>query len=105
MPVEAASESTVVARSASRAARLLVLPVIAYRRWMSPALPPRCRFHPSCSAYAVEALHRHGAGRGLALAGWRVLRCQPFHPGGYDPVPEHRHHRDRPTSAASGAAR
>ncbi|MEV0647935.1 membrane protein insertion efficiency factor YidD [Phytomonospora sp. NPDC050363] len=68
-------------------ARLLSLPIVAYRRWISPALPARCRFHPSCSAYALEAISVHGALRGLYLAVRRVLRCQPFHPGGYDPVP------------------
>jgi uncharacterized protein len=67
--------------------RLLALPVIAYRRWLSPALPARCRFYPSCSAYALEALARHGALRGTGLAVRRLLRCHPFHPGGYDPVP------------------
>jgi putative membrane protein insertion efficiency factor len=68
-------------------ARLLLAAVGAYRRWVSPALPPRCRFHPSCSAYAVESIRVHGAGRGGALAAWRVLRCHPFNAGGYDPVP------------------
>ena len=67
--------------------RVLALPIIAYRRWVSPALPARCRFYPSCSAYALEAVAVHGAWRGLRLAVWRLLRCQPFHPGGYDPVP------------------
>lgn len=87
-----------VARS-SLAARVLTLPVLAYRRWVSPALGPRCRFYPSCSAYAVEALQRHGALRGLGLAIWRLLRCHPFHPGGYDPVPEPRARRhDAPRS-------
>ncbi|WP_083936823.1 membrane protein insertion efficiency factor YidD [Longispora albida] len=69
------------------AARLLAFPIVAYRRWVSPALPARCRFHPSCSAYALEALATHGALRGIRLTLWRLLRCQPFHPGGYDPVP------------------
>jgi putative membrane protein insertion efficiency factor len=68
-------------------ARVLVLPIIAYRRWVSPVLPARCRFYPSCSAYALEALATHGAVKGLRLTLWRLLRCQPFHPGGYDPVP------------------
>lgn len=69
------------------AGRMLALPIIAYRRWLSPALPARCRFYPSCSAYALEALACHGALRGTGLAVRRVLRCHPFHPGGYDPVP------------------
>jgi putative membrane protein insertion efficiency factor len=66
---------------------VLRLVVVAYRRWVSPALPPRCRFHPTCSAYALQALETHGALRGLALTVWRLLRCHPFHPGGFDPVP------------------
>jgi putative membrane protein insertion efficiency factor len=69
-------------------ARVLLVAIVAYRRWISPALPARCRFHPSCSAYALEAVTRHGALRGTGLAVWRLLRCHPFHPGGYDPVPE-----------------
>ncbi|CAM3284725.1 membrane protein insertion efficiency factor YidD [Stackebrandtia soli] len=68
-------------------ARLLTWPVVAYRRWISPALPNRCRFYPTCSAYAVEALRVHGAWRGVWLTVRRLGRCQPFHPGGYDPVP------------------
>lgn len=69
-------------------ARLLTAVVVAYRRYVSPALPARCRFYPSCSAYAQEALAKHGALRGTGLAVWRLLRCHPFHPGGYDPVPD-----------------
>ena len=60
----------------------------AYRRYLSPMLSPRCRFLPSCSAYAVEAIERHGAARGSWLALRRVARCHPFHPGGPDPVPD-----------------
>lgn len=75
------------ARPISRGARVLAAPIIAYRRWISPALPARCRFHPSCSAYALEAVARHGAWRGTFLTVRRLLRCHPFHPGGYDPVP------------------
>ena len=69
-------------------ARLLTGPIVAYRRWISPALPARCRFYPSCSSYALEAINRHGALRGTVLAARRLLRCHPFHPGGHDPVPE-----------------
>ena len=58
-----------------------------YQRWISPALPPACRYVPSCSEYALEAVERHGALRGSLLAVWRVLRCHPFVRGGYDPVP------------------
>lgn len=68
-------------------ARLLVALVRGYQLAISPLLPPACRFHPSCSHYAVEALREHGALWGTLLAAWRLLRCHPFHPGGYDPVP------------------
>jgi uncharacterized protein len=68
-------------------ARLLIIPIVGYQRFISPLLGPRCRFAPSCSAYALEALRRHGAARGLWLAACRLARCHPFNPGGYDPVP------------------
>ena len=68
-------------------ARLLMLPIAGYRRFISPLLGPRCRFEPSCSAYALAALAEHGAARGLWLAVARIARCHPFHLGGYDPVP------------------
>lgn len=74
-------------RPAGLAGRMFAAVIIAYRRWISPALPARCRFYPSCSAYALEAVTVHGAVRGGLLSIWRLLRCQPFHPGGYDPVP------------------
>ena len=67
--------------------RLLALPIKFYRRWISPALPPACRFTPTCSAYALQALERHGALRGSWLAIRRIARCHPWHPGGDDPVP------------------
>ena len=67
--------------------RLLLALVQAYRRWVSPLLGPRCRFAPSCSAYAAQALEQHGAARGSWLAMRRIARCHPFHPGGHDPVP------------------
>jgi putative membrane protein insertion efficiency factor len=70
--------------------RVLLLPVRFYRKFISPALPPTCRFHPSCSAYAVEALTVHGALRGTWLTLRRLGRCGPWHPGGLDPVPPRR---------------
>ncbi len=74
-------------RPRSVGARLLLMLVEAYRVTLSPLLGGFCRFLPSCSVYAEEAIARHGAGRGAILAGRRLLRCHPFHPGGYDPVP------------------
>ncbi|WP_083917997.1 membrane protein insertion efficiency factor YidD [Nocardiopsis xinjiangensis] len=68
-------------------ARVLMLPIRGYQRFISPLFPPVCRFYPSCSAYAMEALRVHGALRGLWLAIRRIARCQPFHSGGLDPVP------------------
>jgi putative membrane protein insertion efficiency factor len=68
--------------------RSLLLGLIwVYRHTISPILPPTCRYHPSCSAYGFEALQVHGAAKGTALTVWRVLRCNPFTPGGLDPVP------------------
>jgi putative membrane protein insertion efficiency factor len=58
-----------------------------YRKGISPRLPPSCRFYPSCSAYALEAIEKHGPARGGWLTARRLLRCQPFCKGGYDPVP------------------
>lgn len=67
--------------------RLLVLGVRAYQIGLGPLLPASCRYYPSCSAYAIEALERHGALRGTWLSVRRIFRCHPFRPGGYDPVP------------------
>ncbi len=71
----------------SRAARFLVLALLgAYRRFVSPVLPPACRFLPTCSEYAATAVERHGVLRGLARAFLRLLRCHPLSRGGYDPI-------------------
>jgi putative membrane protein insertion efficiency factor len=74
------------------------LPIRAYRRVVSPALPQRCKYHPSCSAYALQAVRRYGILRGLVLAGWRLLRCNPWSHGGHDPVERQRLFRPRPAS-------
>ena len=78
------------------AVRIVQAPIVFYRRAISPALPRRCKYEPTCSAYAVEALQEFGILRGLVLATWRVLRCNPFSHGGYDPVQAQRVFRSRP---------
>ena len=67
--------------------RLMLALIRFYRRQISPALPPSCRFTPTCSQYAVEAIEKYGALKGGYLAIRRILKCHPLHPGGYDPVP------------------
>ncbi|WP_433946323.1 membrane protein insertion efficiency factor YidD [Paenibacillus sp. SN-8-1] len=62
-------------------------PIHVYRKFISPLKPPTCRFYPSCSAYALEAIEVHGALKGSWLAARRIAKCHPFHPGGLDPVP------------------
>jgi len=66
----------------------VVAPIRAYQRAISPLLPPRCKYEPSCSHYAAQAVEEYGILRGLILAGWRLLRCNPWSHGGYDPVHE-----------------
>lgn len=67
--------------------RLAIALIDLYRRWLSPILPPSCRFYPSCSAYARESYIRHGVFAGSWLTAARLLKCHPFHSGGVDPVP------------------
>ncbi len=89
------SESRSAADSMSAPARAVDAVIRAYQRYVSPLFAPHCRFHPTCSGYAREALRVHGLWRGGGLALWRILRCQPFSAGGFDPVPEaHRSHRE-----------
>lgn len=91
----------------SLAARILVLLVTGYRRFISPMMGPHCRFYPSCSAYALGAVRAHGALRGSWLTVRRLSRCHPFHPGGIDPVPLARPARARtgqPAGPAAGTA-
>jgi putative membrane protein insertion efficiency factor len=66
--------------------RAVIAVLQAYKRWISPLLPPACRFTPTCSEYAIEAVTKHGLLGGLGLAAWRLMRCNPLSRGGYDPV-------------------
>jgi putative membrane protein insertion efficiency factor len=76
---------------------LLVAPVRLYQRTLSRGLPARCKYHPSCSQYAVDAVRRYGVLRGVVLAGWRLLRCNPWSHGGVDFVDDQTLFRTRPT--------
>ncbi|MEC1261988.1 membrane protein insertion efficiency factor YidD [Bacillus swezeyi] len=67
---------------------LFMLVIRIYQKWISPILPPSCRFYPTCSNYGLEAIEKHGAFKGGWLTIKRILKCHPFHPGGVDPVPE-----------------
>lgn len=84
---------------------LLIAPIRWYQRWVSPLLGRHCRFVPSCSQYAIEVIQIHGVLKGGAFATWRLLRCQPFCKGGYDPPPGARHEQaiqkpERPVPAS-----
>ncbi len=70
--------------------RLAILPIRAYQVLLSPMTGDRCKYYPSCSEYAAQAINRYGILRGLVLAGWRLLRCNPWSRGGFDPVEEQR---------------
>ncbi len=84
-------------RAAARASPWL--PIRLYQRLLSPLVGQRCQYYPSCSEYAAQAITRFGILRGLVLAGWRLLRCNPWSPGGFDPVEEQRLFRTRPEAA------
>jgi putative membrane protein insertion efficiency factor len=92
-----AHASRILSVAGAPARLLLTGAILLYRRTIGPLLGGRCRFHPTCSAYALEAVRVHGAVRGSLLAGWRILRCSPLTAGGLDPVPS-------PGSGRSGAA-
>jgi hypothetical protein len=81
----------------SAARRVFVLPIRLYQLLLSPVVGERCKYYPSCSEYAVQAIGRFGILRGLVLAGWRLLRCNPWSRGGFDPVEEQRLFKPRPT--------
>lgn len=95
VPVSRETECGHEHRRRSPLAALILLPIRAYRRFISPALPARCRYYPTCSAYAEEAIRELGVIRGTILAGWRLLRCNPLSNGGLDPVSERKLFRDR----------
>jgi putative membrane protein insertion efficiency factor len=78
--------------------RVATAPIRFYSRFISPGLPRRCKYEPTCSAYATQAIERYGILRGLVLAGWRLLRCNPWSHGGYDPVEDQRLFRMRPSA-------
>jgi uncharacterized protein len=88
----------------SLAGRVLIAPIRLYQRVISPALPRRCKYHPTCSAYAVQAIGTYGILRGSVLALWRLLRCNPFSHGGYDPVSAQTVFRRPPGSAHTPAS-
>jgi hypothetical protein len=83
---------------------LLVAPIRIYQRWISPAFAPRCRYYPSCSEYAAESIRELGPVRGLILAGWRLLRCNPFSKGGFDEVADRRLFRSTATRSGRAAS-
>jgi putative membrane protein insertion efficiency factor len=88
----------------TRAARLVATaPIVAYQRLLAPALPRRCRYEPTCSHYAVQAIREYGILKGLVLAGWRLLRCNPLSPGGFDPVRAQRLFRQPPRLTGADA--
>jgi putative membrane protein insertion efficiency factor len=80
------------------ARRLVIFPIALWRSFVSPALTPRCKYEPSCSAYAIQAISEFGILRGVVLAGWRIVRCNPWSHGGFDPVVEQRLFRGRTVS-------
>ena len=82
------------------ARRVAIAPITLYQRLISPAIPRRCKYEPSCSRYAAQAIREFGILRGLVLAGWRLLRCNPWSHGGFDPVAAQRLFRARPRTHA-----
>ncbi len=79
------------------ATAIMIAPIRLYQRFISPAFAPRCRYYPTCSSYAVQAIRELGPVRGSILAGWRLLRCNPFSHGGVDELSDRRLFRETPT--------
>jgi hypothetical protein len=96
-PAPVTADEVSPGRAASILRSLATAPIVLYQRLISPALPRRCKYEPTCSRYAVEAVREFGVARGFVLAAWRLLRCNPWSYGGYDPVEAQRlfHARDR----------
>ena len=82
--------------------KMLIGLIRLYQLAISPLLGPKCRFYPTCSSYAIESIRKHGAGIGVILAGKRLCKCHPWHPGGYDPVPGKDHSLS--STAAGGSS-
>jgi uncharacterized protein len=82
----------------SLARRVVVFPIAVWHAFISPLFGPRCKYEPSCSVYAIQAIQRYGILRGVVLAGWRVLRCNPWSHGGFDPVDGQRLFAARPAT-------
>jgi len=82
---------------------VVLAPIRFYQRFISPALPRRCKYLPTCSDYAVQAVRTYGPLRGLVLAGWRLLRCNPWSDGGYDPVSDQTLFKSRESSAPAAS--
>jgi hypothetical protein len=96
-PGDGVEEARAPSGRAVRWARAVVTaPIVVYSRVISPALPRRCKYEPTCSRYAFDAIREYGILRGLVLAGWRLLRCNPWSYGGYDPVEAQRVFRAHP---------
>jgi uncharacterized protein len=91
----ATKDATLRSELGAHCRAVVLAPVRFYQRFISPALPRRCKYYPTCSAYAVDAIRELGVLRGLIVAGWRLLRCNPFSHGGYDPVESRTLFRDR----------
>lgn len=73
--------------------QLFIAPIRFYQKFISPLTPPSCRFYPTCSNYTIEAIQVHGALKGMGLGVIRILKCHPFHKGGFDPVPLKKKHK------------
>jgi uncharacterized protein len=85
-PPDDAGDAVMPSRLRRAVRALAVAPIVVYQRAISPAIPRRCKYHPTCSRYAVDAIREYGILRGAVLAAWRLLRCNPWSYGGYDPV-------------------